>query len=312
MTITVTVAITSKNTSGASTSESERQVDPALSDIASANDTGPVSVITEDPTCAAQRPIVSTLAATTNAGWDQRDPSIPAANWTPEIRKQHEGVAQAMREAADQFVQLSKATPHRVMREIYEQFIAYSRAYAASVPTYIPRSDHDARFAVGAAEAISRICAAIEYGSAAARGPLVPSASTPSTLAPIGDPSEPERFLTGPNAVCSEWNDTLLQYQSETEPWRNTDPNIPATELTPEQKQLNIEVAPVMRRFATQLRALGARSENPILADFADLSAQYRIALERALPSYVPADDYLAGASSRLNGMINSACQAVG
>jgi len=280
------------------------------SDIASASDTGPVAIITEDPTCPAQRPIVSTLAGKTNAGWDKRDPAVPATQWTPEVRAQHEAVAQAMRNAADQFVQLAGITPHRVMREIYEQFIAYARAYAASVPTYTPVADHSARFAVAAAEAISRICAAIEYGSAAARAPLVKEPQEiPANVAPTGDPSAPERFLSEPNPVCNDWNTALMQFQDETAKWRNTDPNIPASEWTPEQEQLNAEVAPVMRRFATQLRALGRESGNLVFADFANLSAQYRTALEKALPTYVPADDYLAGASARLNQMVNSACQ---
>ena len=41
-----------------------------------------------------------------------------------------------MRNAADQTVNLVKMTPHRVMRELYEQFIAYARAFADAVPTY--------------------------------------------------------------------------------------------------------------------------------------------------------------------------------
>ena len=41
-----------------------------------------------------------------------------------------------MRNAADQTVPLAKLTPHRVMRELYEQFIAYARAYSDAIPTY--------------------------------------------------------------------------------------------------------------------------------------------------------------------------------
>jgi len=39
-------------------------------------------------------------------------------------------------------VALAKRTPHRVMRELYEQFIAYSRAYADRIPTYTPPDDN--------------------------------------------------------------------------------------------------------------------------------------------------------------------------
>ena len=48
----------------------------------------------------------------------------------------YESVGKAMRSAADQTVNLVKSTPHRVMRELYEQFIAYARAFADTVPTY--------------------------------------------------------------------------------------------------------------------------------------------------------------------------------
>ncbi len=115
---------------------------PTASEIASANDTGPATIITEDPTCAAWMPINNTLAQIEKNGWDKRDPSIPAANWTPELRAQYEEVGRAMRNAADQTVPLVKLTPHRVVRELYEQFIAYARAYSDAIPTYTPVDQH--------------------------------------------------------------------------------------------------------------------------------------------------------------------------
>ncbi len=57
-----------------------------------------------------------------------------------------------MRSAADQMVALAKLTPHRVMRELYEQFIAYSRAYADRIPTYTPPDDNLALVAVSCSE----------------------------------------------------------------------------------------------------------------------------------------------------------------
>ncbi len=61
---------------------------------------------------------------------------------------------------------LAKVTPHRVMREFYEQFIAYARAYSDSVPTYEPQDDHLARVFTSSASAIANVCKAITYGSA--------------------------------------------------------------------------------------------------------------------------------------------------
>ncbi len=110
--------------------------------LASANDKGPVNVITEDPSCAAWGTINGSLAEFTGGDGKSRDPSIPAADWTPEQRSQYEDVARAMRDAADQSVQLAKLTPHRVMRELYQQFIAYARAYSDAVPSYSPSDNH--------------------------------------------------------------------------------------------------------------------------------------------------------------------------
>lgn len=281
------------------------------SDIASAGDNGPVAVITEDPSCAAQGPIFQTLAAQEKNGWAERDPSIPAMAWTPELRAQYEAVGRAMRNAADQLVPLVKLTPHRVMRELYEQVIAFSRAFADSIPSYTAPSDNLARVSIAASDAISRICAAITYSSAAARGPLVPPLSAPSQVAPLGDPADPQRFLTGPNPVCVDWVGASSQFVQEVTAWAATDPDIPVNQWGTEQKALNDEVVPVMRRIASQFESLGARSGNPTLRDFADLSAQYRRAYVQALSTYTPADKYLAEAALLLGGVVRAACQAV-
>lgn len=313
VTAAVTMSVAGKRDEGA-----ESRSGPSLppngvvsSDIASAADTGPVAVITDDPSCAAQSPILETFAAQQPKGWVDRDPAVLPDAWSPELRKQYEQVQGAMRSAADQFVPLTKVTPHRTMRELYEQFIAYSRAYADSIPTYTPRADYLARVSITAADAISRICAAVNYGSAAARGPLVPPIETPSENAPMQDPSNPDRFLENPNPVCTNWDSTLRQFQADTTAWLKTDPDIPASQWTPEQKAINDEVAPIMERLATRMNELGEQSANPTLQDFAALSAQYRLAYVKALPTYTPADKYLASTSIRLAAMINSACQAV-
>lgn len=136
VTVVITVLVVGKN-SGTSPSPTSTTAVP--SDIASANDKGAATIITEDPTCAATRPINDTLVGQEKNGWDKRDPSVPASAWTPEVRAQFEAVGQAFRNAANQTVTLAKTTPHRVMRELYEQNIAYSRAYADSIATYSPQ-----------------------------------------------------------------------------------------------------------------------------------------------------------------------------
>ncbi len=77
-----------------------------------------------------------------------------------------------MRGAAAQAVGLVELTPHRVMRELYQQFIAYARAYAERVPKYMPADNNLAGAANSASSALGAICAAITDGPAAARGPM--------------------------------------------------------------------------------------------------------------------------------------------
>ena len=97
------------------------------SDFASANDKGPVGIITEDPTCDAWGRVAGEYSAQTKAvNWGGRDQSVPASAWSSEQRTMYETVGRAMTNAGNQAVNLAMLTTHRVMRELYEQFIAYS------------------------------------------------------------------------------------------------------------------------------------------------------------------------------------------
>jgi hypothetical protein len=217
-----------------------------------------------------------------------------------------------MRSAADQMVALVKLTPHRVMRELYEQFIAYSRAYAERLPTYTPHDDDLALASGSAANAIGEICSAVSYGSASARGPLVSKPDAPSQVAPVGDPADPQRFLPATNPVCADWTAASSQFRRDTAAWADINSDIPASQWTPEQRAVNDAVAPVMNAFADELQSLGERSGNLTLNDFAVLSAQYRRAYVQALPSYNPSDNYLASAAVMVGGVVEGACLAVG
>jgi hypothetical protein len=314
--IGVTVAVT-LSVAGGGSGENPPTTSPTSgnggnSEIASAGDKGPATIITEDPTCAPAQPIFDALEGQVRNGWDTRDPSIPASAWTPAQRAQYEAVGQAMRRTADQLVPMAKLTPHRVMRELYEQFIAYSRAYADRIPTYTPPDNQLALASNSALNAVARICAASMYGSAAARGPLVPAPAAPAQVAPPGDTADPQRFLASPNSVCPEWIAASTQLQEDTAAWAAIHSDIPASQWTPEQRAVNDAVAPVMGAFADKLQALGDRSNNPLLQDFATMSAQYRRAYVQSLPSYIPSDNYLSSAAITLSALVEAGCRAVG
>ena len=280
--------------------------------LASADDKGPVNVITEEPTCAAWAPIQTTLANTLTEEWGKRDPSIPASSWTPQQQAQYEAAADAFLDAAKQTEPLVKLTPHRVVRELYEQFISYSRAFAQAVPAYEPVDDHLVGVANVASSSMGFICGAIKYGSAEARAPFLPIPPAPEQVAELSDPSDPERLLTNPNSTCPEWDRLLHDFVNDTEDWQSIDVNTPASSWTPQQRQIMESVTPVLRDYADKIQALVVRSNSPVIEDLATLSAQYRRAYADSLPTYTSADAYLSRAANRLTSVIYEACKAVG
>ena len=277
---------------------------------ASVNDTGPVAVITEDPSCTAWTSINNALATNGAGIWNDRDRSIPASQWTPKQKAQYMAAGQSMRGAAAQTIGLVKITPHRVMRELYEQFIAYARAYAERLPRYQPADDTLSGTANSISSALGAICSAIADGAAAARGPLVQPQPAPSQIAPPGNPGNPQRFLTNPNIVCADWTSSLSQFGTQTAAWQEINPNIPAMLWNQEQKATNYAAGPVMNAFANKLDQLGRRSSNSVLQDFAELSAQYRRAFALAIPTYAPTDNHLANAANYLSTTVLGACSA--
>lgn len=284
----------------------------SASGIASADDTGPVSIIINDPSCVAWGSISSNLSSTLSmlghGKWNEHDQSIPAAAWDDEQKKEYLVAGQVVRNAAAQTVGLVKLTPHRVMRELYEQFIAYARTFVEHIPTYTERDAALAGTAHSAASALAAICAAANNGSAATRAPLVEAQATPTKTAPPGNPTNPQRYLTGPNPVCADWKTTLDKFGADAAEWHGIDPSIPGTYWNPQQKAVNLAVGPIMISLANKIQQLGRRSNNPTLQDFAELSAQYRRAFVLALPTYDPSDNYLANAATFISTTVLGAC----
>lgn len=287
--------------------------DPATTgEIASAEDLGPVAVIIDDPTCRAWTTINDTLAAAGEGKWNDRDRSIPAAEWTPEQQQLHMGAAAVLRSAAAQTVGLAKLTPHRVMRELYEQFIAFGRAYAEKVKEYTPADNNLAEAANSAASALGAICRAIDDGAAAARGPLTPPQGKPDLTATPADPANPVPFMASPAGVCRNWHAALEDFIAKTADWQQMDPNISAILWNPQQKSVNMAAAQVLSNQSNTLEQLGRQSGNATLQDFAILAAQYQRAFVAAVQTYTPADQHLANAAAYTSALVAAACTAVG
>ena len=136
--------------------------------------------------------------------------------------------------------------------------------------------------------------------------------SPPSDIAPVGNPANPQPFLTSDNSVCGDWKSSLDQFGKNTADWQKLDPNVPAIYWNREQKAVNYAVAPVMNAFASTMEQIGRQSDNAIWQDFANLSAQYRRAFVVSLPTYTPTDNHLANAANYASTTILGACVAWG
>jgi hypothetical protein len=224
----------------------------------------------------------------------------------------YESAGKAMSQAADQTVDLAKQTPHRVVRELYEQFIAYVHTFVQRIPSY-SADDHNVGVVSDAiGNGLNNICSAITYRSAPPLAPLVAEPPVPSKIESPGDPTAPQRFVVEDNSVCSEWSSTVLKFSDDTAAWRAIDPNIPSTDWTPDQKAINDAVAPVMSSNADKLESLGRQSGNPVLEDFAVLAAQYRRGFVAAIPAFSSADNFMAESAAFLVKTVDWACKAAG
>ncbi|WP_024448814.1 hypothetical protein [Mycolicibacterium iranicum] len=310
-TVVATLLVTRSSEQASPPSASETPSAPlSASDVASATDKGPIKLITDDPTCASWKSVTDALAAEATKGWDQRDTTIPAAHWTPAQRQQHTDMAAAMRSAAEQTIALIKLTPHRVMRELYEQSVAYWTQYADQVPNYVPADDHLARVATGTTNSLLWICSSIEFGVAQSRAPFVVPAPAPNDIPAPQDPAQPQRFMPSASKICDEWMTEQDRYGKATEEWFNTDPAIPGTQWTPEQQAIYTDMTSIMQANADQLQNLGMQSANVVFDDFAALAAQYRRAYVQSFTTYVPEDTYLANAATELVVVNTQACLA--
>jgi len=285
---------------------------PNNSGIASANDTGPVGIITEDPSCAPWGPVATTLANVAANGWDKRDASIPANSWTPEQKSQYQAVEDALRGAADQTIALVKLTPHRVMRELYEQFIAYSRAYADRIETYTPSDDNLNRVSTSIVAVLNGVCGAITLSSAQSRAPLVSDGPVPNQIAPVGDVANPKRFMLTADAQCLNWRQTIDDFNHDPaySQWSKEDSNLPASSWTDQYKQENQAVTPVLKRIADGYLELSRNSSSPFAADLGALGAQYARAFVISIPSYSVADSQLYSVFSKVPSVMFAACDS--
>ena len=93
--------------------------------------------------------------------------------------------------------------------------------------------------------------------------------------------------------------------------WRATDPAVPATQWSAEERRLNNELIPLLLDEAGAVRRLAGRAQQPALATALNVVASYEEAYARRVPSYTVSDLPLWKAATDAANLANSLCLAV-
>ncbi|OMC34168.1 hypothetical protein A5740_10430 [Mycobacterium sp. GA-1841] len=284
------------------------------SEFASANDTGPANIITEDPTCEAWGKVSSGLDAAVPE-WNKQDYSIPATDWTPQQREIFENESTALTDAIPKLENLAKQTPHRAMRQIYLQARAYAQKTVGVIANYAATDKPTVAAFNQFFTVLNRVCDAIYYRGAQQTAPLISAPRPPSSSSSedgSGDALVMDGFLAVDDSGCSNWTNMVERFDkdSRTEAWGDLDPQIRATEWTPENKAVIDAVVPVLTEYADNMERAGRESGNAVWEDLAVTAAQYMRAYVQAIPTFTPNVGYMPLTSTTLANAINWACKA--
>lgn len=294
------------------TSTTQTANPPSPGGVASDDDTAPVTIITSDPTCNSWGSVANTLGEVQRQGWVDRDTSKTSSSWTPVERQQYESVATAMRIAADNTVRLAQTTPHRVMRELYQQSIVYWRMYADRVPNYSAQDNYLALAAANSSGTLVSICDAISFGSAERAAKLESSDAPTSSNVPVNQTEAPTALVSEPNSSCADFSAALKEFESATKNWRAIDPNIPGSSWNTAKRDTVKQSVQPMLNFADSTIKIANQSGNQQWQDIASLSALYQRAYVKRLDEFLPADYYLIKVATYAAYLIDSACSAAG
>lgn len=135
--------------------------------------------------------------------------------------------------------------------------------------------------------------------------------SAPVTVTAEAPPPAAATIPQVPDRVCSEWAAITKGYMARREEWVATDPNLPASQWSSQQRALTAAVIPMMREESAELKALAERATAPELRMLLQLSAEYQGAFADRLSAYVPADHDLWAAAIRFADAADSFCSAL-
>ncbi|MCV7422151.1 hypothetical protein H7K45_16500 [Mycobacterium yunnanensis] len=280
--------------------------------VASAADTGPLALLTTDVTCGPWDNVQTAVGVAQRRGWSQRDPSVPASAWSPDVRAQYQAVGDALRSGTATAVTLAAQTPSRAMRELYDTFVVYGRLYADALPTYEAPDDALATTSMAALDAITDVCAANRSISAMPQLPDVEPAPAPTALPDVGDPAAPARFLPRgqPNPSCGPWVAATADLRTQIEPWSTVDPGVGVGQWTSQQRAIQDGAARIFAAHADVMQAAGRGSGNAVFEDLATFGATYLRAFVAEEPLYWSGVHDLAEVGLSVDGLLAAACQS--
>lgn len=132
-----------------------------------------------------------------------------------------------------------------------------------------------------------------------------PAPVTITATAPLPD------VPTVPDPVCAEWNPLASEYAAKQADWAETDPGVPASRWSSEERALNLGVIPILRAQAEDMRRLAAEAQDPLLRSLMYSQAAYEDVFADRIPEYEPGDQRLWQATINLSAAVNSRCTAM-
>lgn len=300
---------------------STTSVGGASAPAVSANDTGPVTIVADDPTCQAWLSIALGWGKDPLATWltNASGPSplsVPANQWSAKQRAAAQASADSRMATAKKAATLATTTPHRVMRELYEQFIAYNRAFAGTVTgNYVPKNAFLYYTAGDVLQTLQSVCAAIRDGATIGLPAPTPSPANPARVAPPQDPDNPQRFVNAADApACAQLAVAQGHYSDNpaVTQWLNLDHAIPATRWDPQQKAIYDAVTKVMFNLADEVERSVSGGNNPVMTDFGELFIRYERAYATELPHHVAGDVEIVMPAQNMLQTMTQACRLNG
>ena len=276
--------------------------------MASADDTGPLTILTDEPVCTDYQNTLADVSTAQRQGWADRNPDIPATQWTTTQHTMYEQMADALNTAADHYTLLAHRTPHRIIAELLAISIGSTRAYTNALPHYTATDNKLIRPSNNADHVLTNLCNTITTGSATNRAPLAPPMADPAIRPTPIDPDHPRTLMAKPDPICTNLHAVIDQYHTPLADWRAIETDIPATDWTPQQRDLNNTAAPLLHDQARQYLQLAGHTPDPLIADLLTLAGLYQHLYARTLGTYTPDDRHLYATAVYAIRTVANAC----